>query len=98
MDNKDDRNLVAKMNNTVADLNFYCYRFLVRDGYFSTPRTGVNDAHGLIQIGKGPKEIRHIVERYDHIIARSNPKNANDLFYYTWTFLHEFDKLFQNGI
>jgi hypothetical protein len=96
--NKNDRNLVAKLGNTVSDLNFYCYRFLLRAGYGSSPRTGLSDAEELIKEGKEvPPQVNEILNKYS-LILKSNPKNANGLFYQTWKFLHEYDKLLNDGI
>lgn len=96
---KEDRNLVAKLRNTVSDLNFYCYRFLVRAGYESSSRTGIADAERLIVKAEPiPPQVREILNRYYVILEESEPKNANDYFYETWIFLHEYDKLFKDGI
>lgn len=96
--NKEERNLVAKLRNTVSDLNFYCYRFLLRAGYDSSPRTGLSDAEKLIeQKEKVPLQVLEILTRYS-LILQSEPKTANGLFYQTWKFLHEYDKLLNDGI
>lgn len=94
--NKEDpveRNLVAKLNNTVTDLNFYCYRFLVKIGFSSTPRTGLNDALALISTNDLPDPVYAILNQYDKV-KNATPKTANELFYSTWIFLHSFDKIF----
>ena len=89
-----DRNLIAKLKNTVTDLNFYCFRFLVKSGFQSSPKTGLNDA--LVLAGKYevlPAEVYAILNQYQKI-KDATPKNANELFYSTWIFLHDFDKHF----
>jgi len=81
--NKEERNLVAKLRNTVSDLNFYCYRFLLRAGYDSSSRTGLSDAEKLIeQKEKVPLQVLEILTRYS-LILQSEPKTANGLFYQT---------------
>lgn len=96
---KEDRNLVAKLRNTVSDLNFYCYRFLVRAGYESSPRTGIKDGENLIAKGdKVPPQVCEIILRYYIILEYSEPRNANDFFYETWIYLHEYDKILNDAI
>lgn len=92
----EDRNLVAKLSNTVVDLNFYAYRFLIKAGYLSSPRSGLQDAEDLIFQGvEVPSQIGEILFRYS-LVLKANPETANDLFYDTWTFLHNYDKTLNN--
>jgi len=85
--NADHRNLIAKLNNTVADLNWYAFRFMRKYGLPSSPKTGIADALGL---PTPPPELQQIIQQYQHI-KTSTPETANDLFYSTWRFLHDFD-------
>jgi hypothetical protein len=89
------KNLVAKLRNSVTDLNFYAFRFLERDGIPSSPKTGLKDAQFLVDCGrKACPELLWILERYQ-IVLQATPDTANDIFYSTWTFVHEFDELFK---
>ena len=95
----EDRNLVAKLRNTVAEMNFYCYRCLVRSGFRSSPRTGVSDAESLFVLGEQiPPQVTEILRRYYFITEFSTPETANELFYSTWQFLHDYDKTLNDGI
>lgn len=85
--NADHRNLIAKLNNTVADLNWYAFRFLRKYGLMSSPKTGIADAMGL---QTPPPELQQIIQQYESI-KTSTPETANALFYSTWVFLHDFD-------
>lgn len=90
--NRDHRNLIAKLNNTVADLNWYAFRFMRKYGLPSSPNTGISDAIGLTD---PPPELQQIIQQYKKI-KTSTPESANDLFYSTWRFLHDFDNELHN--
>jgi len=85
--NADHRNLIAKLNNAVADLNWYAFLFMRKYGLTSSPKTGIFDALGL---RSPPLELKQIIEQYQQI-KTSTPETANALFYSTWVFLHDFD-------
>lgn len=91
--NPHHRNLVAKLRNSVADLNFYAFRFLTRAGFTSTPRTGIadiNNFRGCIL----PVQLRQIESQYQKIL-NATPETADGLFYETWHFVHDFDHIFK---
>jgi hypothetical protein len=90
--NSDHRNLIAKLNNTVADLNWYAFRFMLKYGLPSSPKTGIADA---IKLTDPPPELQQIIQQYE-TIKTSSPKLANALFYSTWQFLHDFDNELRN--
>lgn len=92
------RNLVAKLRNAVADLNFYAWRFLSRARLASTPRTGIADAMkysgGKSPPDNWPEPLNEILNQYETIL-NATPKTADDIFRETWVFVHDFDHLFQ---
>lgn len=90
--NRDQRNLIAKLNNTVADLNWYAFRFMRKYGLPSSPKTGIADA---IKLTYPPPELQQIIQQYE-TIKTSTPESANALFYSTWRFLHDFDNELRN--
>ena len=96
--NKDHLNLICKLNNSICDLNFYAYRFLTWNKFISTPKTGIEDAIKLQQhehtSKRWPYQLFYIIEQHNKIL-NSTPETANELFYQTWRFVHDFDKLFQ---
>ena len=63
--NADHQNLIAKLNNTVADLNWYAFRFMRKYGLRSSPKTGIADALGL---PTPPPELQQIIQQY-HLIS-----------------------------
>jgi hypothetical protein len=90
--NPEHINLVAKLKNSVSELNWYAFRFMRKHGLSSTPRTGIADA---MRLPSPPPELEQIINRYN-IVKSATPGTANDIFYSTWRFLHDFDKELDN--
>lgn len=96
--NAEHRNLLAKLNNAVADLNFYAYRFLTRAGLSSTPRTGLADIdrhRAKAPPERWPEQLDQIANQNFKII-NATPETANELFRETWHFVHDFDHIFRH--
>lgn len=90
------RNLIAKLSNSISDLNFYAWRFLARAGFECEPRTALLSAikYRFEPMTKPwPPQLNQIIEQY-HIIKQSTPETANAIFYSTWVFVHDFDNQF----
>lgn len=94
------RNLVAKLRNSIADLNFYAYRFLILARLQSTPRTGIVDAMkysgGKSPPPNWPEQLNDIFTQYEKIL-NATPKTADAIFRETWVFVHDFDHIFKHG-
>ncbi len=87
------KNLIAKLKNTISDLNFYCAKFLQKQGIEPQKNAlaqAKNIAPSLLQ-----PEIKLILKRYEKVI-KCMPNEANALFYGTWIFLHDFDIIFND--
>lgn len=96
--NPTHKNLIAKLNNSVADLNFYAWRFLKERGLECDPKTAILQAIKYAsdkwQRQALPDEVFKILKQYSMVID-CEPKDANELFYSTWIFLHNFDSHFK---
>jgi len=93
--NERHRNLIAKLSNSIADLNFYAFRFLRVRGIKSTPQTGIVDAieyKETAHVKSWPNELDAILIKYREVL-RCTPSTANDTFYSTWIFVHNFDHI-----
>lgn len=99
---KSHLNLISKLNNSVADLNFYAHRFLKKYGFNSKPQTGISDVL-IYWAGPFPKTIKlpaelnvhlqSIVTQYNKVLE-ATPETADQIFRDTWVFVHDFDHLF----
>lgn len=77
-------NTKAKLQNSLADLNSYCFRFCEIDHIPAMPRTAISDVKNMKNL---PSEIRRILD-FAQRIEEATPENADKLFYECWTFLH----------
>ncbi|MGL6009663.1 MAG: hypothetical protein ACRC1D_09430 [Culicoidibacterales bacterium] len=73
----------------MVDLNWYAHKFMCYYslGSYSTPKTGIESA---IKMQVVSNDMKAIINQRDKII-NSTPNHANELFYETWKFLHDFD-------
>jgi len=94
LSNPAHRNLAAKMRNTVSDIRWYLFRLLKANGFCARPDNSIEVLEGIDKEfwPDQYKDIYHIYEK----VKKSTPENADRLFYSTWRFLHDFDKILSN--
>ena len=94
--NKEHKNLLSKIKNTVADLNWYAHRFLELHGTKCHYRQGISTAKQLSARGWTLRpELYKILDLYEKC-SRLTPENANRFFYDTWIYLHDQDNKLRN--
>lgn len=87
-----DKNDRSKLQNAVAELNWYAYRFLKISGFrIAHPVQGLEMARRVIgQKREIPPEIRQIVE-WSTKLDSVTPENSEQIFKECWQFVHSFD-------
>lgn len=89
----ENRNLLAKLRNSAADLRWYAFRFARAYGLKAVNK---DNALELVQAyseagGALHEELKQILTWYTKI-QNATPQEANQLFYDCWRFVHNFDK------
>lgn len=90
---KSNKNLRAKLRNSVADLRWYAVRLGHINGLKAMNKSNSLE---LLQAysesgGKLNNDLKQILNWYEKI-KNATPQNANRLFYDCWRFVHDFDE------
>lgn len=95
-----DRNMQAKMRNSLSDLKWYAFRLCQFHGIPAIPRSAFDEIKVKYMRGQQIPNDLVLICRWAEKIEKANAETAGDLFYECWKFLHNnFDhKLQQDAI